>query len=298
MNKINSIVFPRLVFLFVFFAFFINAVIPCKADITYSPLYVLIYAPNGNGFGSMNITNPTGQPVRMQLDLLDWEFTDNGEVRILEKDPSKESITKYIKISPRQFTLPPMQKKVVRIACNIPSTYPDNQEFKLLLNMTEIGADRKMFEGPGSETGKATYGLVINKAVNAGTYVRKGAPANFKTDIRFNNASIQRSGNEVLYKFEYQNLGNMHGRREIGVKYFDKAGKLVYEQPSVGGLIIFPNPDKPKVWESSFTFPSDKISADSEYDIEFVIKDDSLEAINGSKPDPVYNSGKIALPKG
>ncbi len=281
--------------IFLFFLLSALSVVSVKADITYNPLYVVIYAPNGNGFASMNITNPTNSPVRMQLGILEWEFTPENEIKILERDPGKESIADYIKISPKQFTLPPMQKKVVRIACNLPASYEENKEYKLLFNMTEIGADRKVFEGPGSEGGKASYGLIINKAVNAGTYIRKGQAAAFKAIIDYKDLSAKLSNGQVKYQFKYQNTGNIHGRREIGVKFY-KGDKLVYEKPGVGGLIIFPNPEAPKTLQADFDFPKDKLDENEKYDVEFVIKDDSLEALTG-KADKPYSSGRIALIK-
>ncbi len=269
-----------------------------NADITYNPLYLIIYAPNGNGFASMNITNPTNSAIRMQLGTTDFELSDDLDVKILEKEPGKESITDFVKITPKQFTLGPQQKKVVRIACNLPANYEANKEYKLLFTMTEIGADRKLIPGPDSETGKVSYGLIINKAINAGTYIRTGQPTAFHFDLNLTDFSASMKGSEVEYKFNYQNTGNIHARQSIGIKFYDRSsGKLVGEKANVGGFMVFPNPNKTHKLDSSFTFPSEKLSNSGNYEIEFVIADDSLESVSSGKPRKTITSPKVILRK-
>ncbi len=265
-----------------------------KADITFNPLYLVVYAPGGNGYGAMTITNPTQQPVRLQLGILEWEFTPDKDIQIKQKEPGKETLSDFVKISPKQFTLAPLQKKVVRVACNLPSSYPANAEYKLLFNMTEIGADRKMIDGPGSAEGTATYGLVINKAINAGAYIRTGKPDAFKFDLKFSNFSAKLNGDDIEYQFDYQNSGNRHAREDIGVKIYDQSGKLVLEKPSVGGLVIFPEGDKSSNLKTSFAFPQDKLSRTENYSLEFVFTDNSLEG-SGSANLKNFTSAKIPL---
>lgn len=202
-----------------------------KAEFLYNPIYNVINAPNGVGSASVTISNPTNRTVRMQLSLTEWHMSSNNEVIIDEPKEGIDSAIDYIKLNPRQFTLGPMQKRVVRLACALPANFPD-REYRLLLNMLEIGAERQELDAPD----KYSFGLIINRQISAGTYVRKGKPGFLAADLKIKALEAKLQGKTVDYTITYQNLGNRHTRRNIGVKFFDSKGQMIGEKAGQGGF--------------------------------------------------------------
>ncbi|MDX1920194.1 MAG: hypothetical protein SFU25_05600, partial [Candidatus Caenarcaniphilales bacterium] len=247
------------------------------ADITYNPLYLVIYAPNGNGFGAMTITNPTDAPVRMQTEILEFELSDEDQVKILNRSADEKKITDYVKVSPKQFTLEPQQKKIIRIATKIPSDFKEGVEYKLLLSMIEIGADRKQVTVQGTKNGEASYGLIINKAINAGTYVRIGSEDKFKSILEYDGFKVSTDKENIKLGFTYHNKGNKHARRNIGLRFI-KDGHTVFEMANAAGFIAFSDEKTPRAYNVSIPFPKDKIDPNENYSLNLIIKDDSLEA--------------------
>jgi hypothetical protein len=255
-----------------------------KAEFLYDPVVILINSPGGKGALAVTFVNPFKKPARLQISLNEWESTDNNSYVIKERKEGAESILNYIKVSPQQFTLAPNQKKIVRIATAIPSSYPDG-EYKLFLSMLEIGADRKVMELNGESTTKSSIGLNINKQINAGTYVRKGAQGVFKCDLSIPKVTAEKVLFEatidekdpkkkekkvmIKYHISYQNIGNVHTRKDIGVRFFDN-GTLAYETAYTGLLVAYPTkPGQTVVSSGSFLLP-EKLSPDKNYDAEFV----------------------------
>ncbi len=279
--------------------------VPVRADILYNPLYVLIYAPSGKGFGSINVLNPTDKPIRLQLDVLTWHFGPDGNIQVEGEElpeggepvmvaPEKK-LGDYLKITPKQFTLPAQQRKVVRLGANIPTSIIESgKEYNLLLNITEIGADRKILEGPGSAEGKVSYGLIINKAINAGTYLRIGKPSDFHSDLRLSELKAQVEGQNIVYSFAYKNLGNKHLRRDVGIKFYDEQGSVIYESANIATILAFPEATAPasQIFEASLPLPSEKLLVQPPVSVELVFVDNEGE--QALREVEVY-SGKIDL---
>lgn len=276
------------------FMFLMLLVIPkAMADITYNPLYLIIYAPNGNGFGAMTITNPTDAPIRMQTEILEFELTDENQVKILNRSADEKKITDFVKVSPKQFTLDPQQKKIIRIATKIPPDFKDGTEYKLLLSMVEIGADRKQVTVQGTKSGEASYGLIINKAINAGTYLRLGSESDFKSNLEYDNFKVSTDKENIKMSFSYFNKGNKHARRSIGIRFI-KDGQTVHEMVNTAGFIAFTNEASARPFEATIPFPKDKLNPNENYSLNLILKDDSLEALTG-KVDPEFVTPELNL---
>gem|GEM_PF-2390686 len=275
--------FVLAVFVFLFQIQFFGISESSKAEFLYDPVYLIVDAPRGRGVGSVTITNPMDKPLRVQLNTSLWELDENSQVVNLEE--KEDSITKYIKISPRQFTLPAGQKRKVRVACALPSNLEKNKEYQVFLNILEIGADRKSLESKE----KFAFGLVINKRMSAGTYIRYGEKEALDYEIDIKDVSIsdrevkyekldpitkvksEEAYKQIQYQLSYSNKGNLHGRMNLGYRIFDQGNKLVFEDNKLGLVVAMPTNGKPRNYKSSFIFP--KELEEQTYKIQFLMID-------------------------
>ena len=208
-----------------------------SAEFLFNPMTLYLRAPNGSGSTSITISNPTAEPIRLQLSVSEWEMSENGLT--LDLPEEKQVVSKYIKISPMQFTLQGGQKRIVRLACALPPEIED-KEYKLFFSMLEISADRK--EMTVSE--RYSMGLNVNKEMRIGTYLLKGPDSILKSDLKVSNIKAKKFTKDSAlifeYNLEYKNLGTMHTRKSVGARFFDSQDNIVWETKALGSLIAFP----------------------------------------------------------
>lgn len=254
-----------------------------QAEFFYDPIIVILQAPNGKGDASVKISNPMGKPTRVQMSLMEWEPSPDNTPIIKKVKEGEESVLNYIKLSPKQINLAPKQEKVIRIACNLPTSY-ENKEYKLILSMIEIGSDRKALDIPDSQR---SYGLLVNRESRAATYIWKGRDQELKADLLISEVKakkedfdeIQRKADKkpdlpqkmgISYTLSYKNTGNIHTRQTVGVRFYEPDGKLALEIPKVGIMPAFPTKeDQTFNFHGSFVIPPE-IDATKAYDLEFV----------------------------
>ncbi len=252
-------------------------VCPVGAEFYYEPTVLILPAPSGRSTTAVKITNPMGRSTRIQLSLSEWEIDKNNRMIFKpfnENDP--DSIINYVKLSPRQITLGPKQQKVVRIATNLPASFAD-REYKLTLNMLELEAERKNIE-TGDKSRK--FGLVVNKEVKASTYIWKGQAKDLKSNLEIKSISAKKTNvNKLLtssftleYKLTYENTGNIHDQRTVGIRLFDaETGSLVQEIGKIGIMIGYPTKsNEPITFESAYSLPKE-LDAKKTYDVEFIL---------------------------
>lgn len=279
---------------FVAVACFILQAMPTQAEFLFKPLFLVVDAPKGKATGSVTISNPFEKPARIQLSMDEWQINENNEFNILEKSKTEESILKHVRITPRQFTIQPNETKTVRIAARIPNSYPD-KEYKLFLNMLEIGADRKSMDMGQADQ---AFGLVINKQFRAGTYIRKGSPSELKSDLSV--SSIEAAGKEgaiAKYKMTYQNKGNIHVRKDIGVRFYEAGtSNLAYEVPFAGVLIAFPSETATGsiTVEKSIRLP-ESLDAEQNYDVELILVDSIEDKNSQAQNNPVITTDRFEI---
>ncbi len=270
-----------------------------KSEFLYEPIIIGINAPAGKGVTSIKITNMFTVPARIQLSLSEWEVTAGNNIKMKERKAEEESILKYLKVSPLQFTLGPKQQKVVRIAAAIPANYPDG-EYKLFFNMLEIGADRKMIQT--AETNQK-LGLSINKQINAGTYLRKGN--NFTCDLKIPSVKVTRKNikegetekTEIKYDITYQNTGDVHTRKDIGLRIYGAGGEVLFEKKYINTLIAYPadkaNPTM--TISKTFVLPIDKLNPNQNYEAQFGFTPSPDDLGNSSCAEQSTLSEKVKL---
>lgn len=266
--------------------------VPSQAEFTFNPLFVVVDAPSGKATGSITISNPFEKPARIQISMSEFEVNESNEFTIIEKDKSKDTVLKHVRITPRQFTIKPKETKTVRIATRIPGSYPDG-EYKLFLNMLEIGADRK--EAAAGDDEQA-FGLVINKQFRAGTYIRKGK--DLKSDMKVVRiAPTETEGSVAKYQLTYQNEGKIHVRKDIGVRFYEQGTeKVVHETPFSGVLIAFPtseNLDQVTV-EKSIRIP-DSLDASKKYDAELILVDSIEDPHSKAQNNPTIVTDRFEI---
>ncbi len=263
---------------FIFFA------LQAQAEFFYDPIIVILQAPNGKGDAVVKVINPMGKPTRVQLSLTEWESSKDNTPVIKARKEGEESILDYIKLSPKQINLAPKQEKVIRIACNLPTSY-ENKEYKLILSMLEIGSDRKALDIPDAQR---SYGLIVNRESRAATYIWKGRDQDLKSELSIKEAIAKKEDfNEaqrkidkkadlppkfgISYTLNYQNTGNIHTRQTVGVRFYEPQGKLVLEIPKVGIMPAFPTKaDEAFNFHGSFVIPPE-LDASKPYELEFVM---------------------------
>ena len=268
--------------------------IPASAEFLFKPLFLVIDAPKGKATGSITISNPFEKPARLQLSMNEWDINSQNEFEILEYDKDQESILKHVRITPRQFTIKPNETKTVRIAARLPKDYEDG-EYKLFLNMLEIGADRKSLDVGQADQ---AFGLVINKQFRAGTYIRKGDPASLKSKLDI--AGIESTGTEgqvAKYNLKYTNTGKVHVRKDIGVRFYEAGTeKLAYEVPFAGVLIAFPTNGEVEdiTVEKSIRIP-ETLDQNAKYDVELVLVDSIEDEASRAQNNPVIVTDRFQI---
>jgi hypothetical protein len=289
--------------------FLILALTPlmAKAEFFYTPLYVIVDAADGRGASAITISNPTGTAARLQLSLSEWEMSPKNEVVVTERKEGQESVLDYVKINPMQFTLAPKQKKVIRIATALPTSY-ENKEYKLLLNMLEIGADRKSLDAPD----KYTFGIVVNKQISAGAYIHKGAKSSFRANLNIKDLKVSRDLKRInldpkkdpksevevaIVKFalSYENTGNAHARKDVGARFYDVGGGLVAEERKIGGFVAVPTKENEVItYSGAFDLP-EKLDKTKPYEVEFVLIDTDPMYTAGNPVDQVIKTSKVSF---
>ena len=279
-----------------------------RAEFFYSPTVIIVPAPNGKGESTVKISNPMGRATKVQLSLREWDILpDNRMVFRPYSEEDKNSILNYIQISPRQLTLAPKQDKIVRIATNIPPSF-ENKEYKLTLNMLEFNSD---FKDIKTNDADRKYGLVVNKEVKAGAYIWKGSPAELKTNLQVKKISaekIKTTDNKtvfgVKYQLTYENTGNIHDRRTIGIRLTNaETGKVEVELQKIGILVAYPTTTEPITFSSAFTIPKESdptgsINPDKNYEVEFFLTERQVynsEALDKKRPNPVIKLEKVKI---
>lgn len=268
---------------------------PSSAEFLFKPLFLIIDAPKGKATGSVTISNPFEKPARLQLSLSEWQVNDKGGFDIVENgDEGFKGVAKNVRITPRQFTIKPNETKTVRIATRIPSDYADG-EYRLFLNMLEIGADRKDIANVGNAD--QAFGLVINKQFRAGTYIRKGKPSALNSNLDVLDVKpIQKENRVVKYHLQYTNTGNIHVRKDIGARFYDGSGKLVHEVPFSGVLIAFPTNDNvPLITATKSIRIPDELEANQDYEVELILVDSIEDESSRSQNNPVIVTKKFKL---
>jgi P pilus assembly chaperone PapD len=267
-----------LLFSILLFANLLCAPEPAKAEFLYEPVVVSINAPSGRGSTVVQFSNPFKKPARIQLSLSEWDHAQGNKPVKKTKDVP-QSIVPFVKVSPLQFTLEPGKQKKVRIATAIPADYA-KKEYNLFLEILEIGADRKSMDGPAENQ---TLNLNINRQTNAGLYIRKDAKT---CELQIPEVSVKRQDltleekdkdgkninvvkTALKYKVTYTNTGDVHTRKDIGIRVVDSAGGLVFEKKYTDTLIAFPTASTgPITIEKQFYLP-EKLDPKGEYEVEF-----------------------------
>jgi P pilus assembly chaperone PapD len=236
------------------------------AEFTFSPINLIVEAPSGRGESNIYLYNPTNKAVRLQLSLSEWEVSNTNEILINERN-DRDGVGEYIKLSPQQFTLAPKEQKIVRIACDLPEKLP-NKEYKLFLNMLEIGSERRITES--SEKVKA--GIVVNKLVSIGTYLHKGDPTAFRSDLNIKTLGAKTEQQQLVYTLTYENTGNMHARVGLVLKFYDAQNILLAER-KVSGLLALPTAGKGSITYSDQYELTGGLAQGTARQVEFIFTD-------------------------
>ncbi|MDX1920632.1 MAG: hypothetical protein SFU25_07875 [Candidatus Caenarcaniphilales bacterium] len=266
------------------------------AEFLYEPVVLSINASGGKGVSVVKFSNPFQNPARIQVSLSEWNVKQGNKYDLLPKD-DPNSILKYIKISPAQFTLEPGKTRNVRIATSIPASF-DDKEYNLFFQMLEIGADRKILDGP---TDAQTLNLNINRQTNAGMYVRKGS--GFKCDLQvpsvnatkehFQDKDVEKT--ILHYDVTYTNSGNVHTRKDIGIRIFDPSGAVIFEKKYTDTLIAFPTSQTgPITISKKYTLP-ERLDKDGSYEVEFGFTPSPDDIDGASCQEQSVKTGKVKI---
>lgn len=228
-----------------FWFFLIFAAQAQATGFVYSPLQIILKTDD-NGHAKQEITfyNPSAKPSRLQLSFSEWEIDEISQIKILERT----EILDYIKANPQQFTLAPFEEKTIKITCLLPSNY-DDKEYKLFLNILEIGYDRKAQNNNPEEK-------FVNKQIRAGTYIRKGNLSELKDNLKIEEINLRYEKNNFKYEILYKNLGAVHIREPLEAVFYDEKGNLIGKQ-NLGFLMAFPTQiNSLRTFNGQFSFNS------------------------------------------
>lgn len=214
----------KLKYLF-FLIYFITAVVQANAAIKVTPTVIELKA-NGakNNYltTSIDVQGSKTDTVRFKIYPEYFEITDQGTMNILEKKDSPNSLVKYARFVPNEFTVASGKTQTVRITITDLKLLPDG-ESRMVLFFEDVNAKEVIL--PYSQKNVTTK-LIVKTRVGIPIYVDKGRvvkTANIesltvenKNKILVSNIKISSSGNS---KVRYTGKAQIMRGKELIAEY-------------------------------------------------------------------------------
>ncbi len=204
-----------IVFCFILGTFFS---FPAFADIMISPIYVIF--DGRTRAADVTVLNTTNTPNVYRLE---WSVTRQREDGSYEKiDTLPEGMIDprtFVRFSPRQFTLLPQTRQLVRIQLQKPADLPDG-EYRLHLNFKRLpnteGLQSGENQGPGIQMElRVTLGISMPIVVRHGAYSAKSKIADAKFVNRVNTTTKKEFPPELMVRVNRTGLHGTYGRLRV-----------------------------------------------------------------------------------
>lgn len=182
--------------------------------------FVLQIEPGQRDGGAITVTNSSSTTVRYLSTVQDWVFDAKGVLTILPAKSTSASIANWVKFNPREFTLSPNGRQIVRFSISVPKN-------------TAAGERRGViFFSPAAKSAglsvKTQVGVVIYAAIK---------PVTRTFEVGLPKASLN-STKQAEVNIELAATGNAHCRLNGKFKLSEPSGKVVEEGEITEKLIL------------------------------------------------------------
>lgn len=219
------------------------------AQVTIAPTNLFI--DNQSKFGTYMVINGSTQPQEISIEFLfGYSDTDENGDRFLVYDDSiaakKHSITDWTRAFPRNFTLQPGQRQIVRLRVSAPTSIEDGTYWARI--KTSSLPESAPIELESSETVSASIGFKIEQIT--GVYLKKG---NVTTGIDIKNLDTQINTEENVLSViaDIARTGNSPFLGTIQVDIYDANNRKVIDPSVVATTIFFDGMHKQNIDVSS-----------------------------------------------
>jgi hypothetical protein len=219
------------------------------AQVTIAPTNLFIN--NQTKFGTYMVINGSNQPQEISIEFIfGYSDTDENGNRFLVYDDSvaaeKHSITDWTRAFPRNFTLQPGDRQIVRLRVSAPNDIEDGTYWARI--KTSSLPESAPVEVESSETVSASIGFKIEQIT--GVYLKKG---NVTTgiDIQTLNTQLNEENNILSVLADIARTGNSPFLGTIQVDIFDANNKRVLTPAVVATTIFFDGKHKQDIDVSS-----------------------------------------------
>lgn len=191
-----------------------------SAQVTISPTN--LFVNSRNPFGTYMVINGSNQVQEISIDFI-FSYTktdENGTIYKVQDDSlaaAQYSIADYVRAFPRNFTLSPGQRQIVRLRLTPPSDLPEGTYWARI--KTASSPESPPLELQNTETVTARVGIVVEQIT--GLYYKKG---NVTTGISINNIETQNRNDTLTVLTHYERTGNSPFLGSISTKILDKNG--------------------------------------------------------------------------
>jgi P pilus assembly chaperone PapD len=205
------------------------------AQVTISPtnLFIKQEAP----FGTYVVINGSNEAQEIGIEFIfGYSDTDEtGKRSLVYDDSTKEelhSIKECIRAFPRNFTLQPGQRQIVRLRVTAPNDLEDGTYWARI--RTTSKPETPPLELQSNDNVTARVGFEIQQVT--GVYLKKGAVS---TGIEINNIRTVRNGDKLEVLTNYSRLGNSPFLGSIDANIYDSNGKKLEASNFVSTTLFF-----------------------------------------------------------
>lgn len=177
-----------------------------RANLYLSPMYLQLESQQVQTTGSLNVGNTSNIPIRVRISTVSFSYNEDGKFIEEEHD---WNLTPYIRVSPREISIPPKSFRNIRFAAVLPPSLPDGEYrvaiFAESLTPTELTVDPEA-EQSSTQTTRVNYLMRIGSAI----YIKKGTTA---TNLQITNASFNPETQEL--RLNVNNQGTATAKTQI-----------------------------------------------------------------------------------
>lgn len=216
---------PRVFMFLAVLALAVAAVVPANAiGLRVDPVKFILTAKAGTRTGgAIQVTNPTGFPVRPSAVLYDFDINEQGRFVSKGAGSTSSTLSQWIKFNPRQFTLDPQGQQLVRFSVAVPrGTAPGERRGVIFFE--------QQTEAPQST------GAVINAQVGVVVYVAV-EPVRRTFEVSGVTALRDTFGS-VLVSATVAATGNAHCRPKGLFKLYDSSGRQIDGNDFPEGVLL------------------------------------------------------------
>jgi len=173
--------------------------------------FILEIEPGQRDGGAITVTNASSVPTRYLAIAQDWVHDSQGGLMPKPANSTSASIAKWIKFNPREFTLPPNGRQVVRFSISVPkNAVPEERRGVIFF--------APAFQSSGLAV-KTQIGVVIYAAIK---------PIKRMFEVGLPKASLN-GARQAVITIDLAAIGNAHCRLTGQFRLSDPSGKVVEE---------------------------------------------------------------------